>query len=500
MSNQAATEVELDAYRLELERFVAEREEEFYLHFAGHKPTLDLASVYERHPSLTDLGAVQRIGNTVSGGRNRELYRFGCEGIVGERKREVDGRVAELEATLVTGADNGTPGEAIGYRMLPPTIANSPDRARRRALEAARNRLTEEHLVPLHLDALHRVRDATQELGATSVVELYRDRFGFDLDGLAGQCEALLESTEKLYETWMDRSLRESVGVGLTEAERWDVRRWMRSTEWDTGFPADRMLPALEGTLAGLGIRLAAQENVELDIEERPTKDPRAFCVGIEVPGRVVLVIQPMGGVDDWLALFHEAGHTEHFANTSGDLLAEERLAGDNAVTEGWAALFERFVVDPSWLVRLLSFPKPSEFAQRGALQDLFFARRYAAKLLYERELYEATDPTAMASRYVELLGNALKIEPSPTDYLGDVDDHFYCTAYLRSWAFEAQISAYLRERWGNDWFTQRQAGSLLHELWELGQRPTADELLQDVTGAGIEFESVTEAIRARLS
>jgi len=82
----------------------------------------------------------------------------------------------------------------------------------------------------------------------------------------------------------------------------------------------------------------------------------------------------------------------------------------------------------------------------------------------------------------------------------GDVDDHFYCTAYLRSWAFEAQISAYLRERWGNDWFTQRQAGSLLRELWELGQRPTADELLQDVTGARIEFESVAEAIRARLT
>ena len=496
MSTQAATEVELDAYRLELERFVAEREEEFYLHFAGHKQTLDLASVYERHPSLTDLDAVQRIGNAVSGGRNRELYRFGCEGIVGERKRELDAQVAELEATLETTVD----GEPVGYRMLPPTIANSPDRAARQALEEARNRLTEEHLVPLQLEALHRVREATEDLGATSVVELYRDRFGFDLDGLAGQCEALLESTETLYETWMDRSLRESVGVGLSEAERWDIRRWMRSTEWDTGFPAGRMLPALEGTLSALGIELAAQENVELDIEERPTKDPRAFCVGIEVPGRVVLVIQPMGGVDDWLALFHEAGHTEHFANTSASLLAEERLAGDNAVTEGWAALFERFVVDPSWLTRLLSFPKPLEFAQRGALQDLYFARRYSAKLLYERELYVADDPTAMSGRYVELLGNALKIEPSPTDYVADVDDHFYCTAYLRSWGFEAQISAYLRERWGDDWFTQRQAGSLLRELWELGQRPTADELLQDVTGAGIEFESVAEAIRARLA
>ena len=30
-----------------------------------------------------------------------------------------------------------------------------------------------------------------------------------------------------------------------------------------------------------------------------------------------MLVIQPQGGPDDWYALFHEAGHTEHFAFTS---------------------------------------------------------------------------------------------------------------------------------------------------------------------------------------
>ncbi len=492
----AATELELDAYRLELERFFAEREEEYYLHFAGHKQTLELEPVYERYSSLTDVETVQRIGSAVSGSKNRELYRFGCEAIVDSRKRALAEQVAELEATLETTRD----GETIGYRMLSPTIANSPDRARRQALEEARNELSEEHLCPPLLEAHHAVREATRDLGGASVVEQYRGPFGFDLDGLADQCRALLSSTEALWESAMDRSLRETVGVGLAEAQRWDIRRWLRSTDWDVGFPADRMLPALEGTLAGLGIDLGAQSNVELDIEQRPTKDPRAFCVGIEVPGRVVLVIQPMGGVDDWFALFHEAGHTEHFAHTSATLRAEERLAGDNAVTEGWAALFERLVVDPSWLTRLLAFPKPHEFAQRGALQDLYFARRYSAKLLYERELYEADDPAAMRSRYVELLGDAVKIEPSPTDYLADVDDHFYCTAYLRSWAFETQIAMYLRERFGSDWFADRRAGSLLRELWELGQKPTADELLQDVMGERIEFASVAESIRARLA
>ena len=53
---------------------------------------------------------------------------------------------------------------------------------------------------------------------------------------------------------------------------------------------------------------------------------------------------------------------------------------------------------------------------------ELFFARRYSAKLLYELEFHRADDPATMRGRYVELLGDALKIEPSRANYLGDID------------------------------------------------------------------------------
>nr|MBA3331693.1 hypothetical protein [Actinomycetota bacterium] len=124
---------------------------------------------------------------------------------------------------------------------------------------------------------------------------------------------------------------------------------------------------------------------------------------------------------------------------------------------------------------------------------------RYCAKLLYELELHVADDPTTMKSRYVELLGDALKIEPSPTDYLADVDPGFYASSYLRSWAFEAQLRAFLREEFGNTWFARREAGSLLQELWALGQKPTAEELLKDVTGATLELAAVAERIQETL-
>ena len=72
-------------------------------------------------------------------------------------------------------------------------------------------------------------------------------------------------------------------------------------------------------------------------------------------------------------------------------------------------------------------------------------------------------------------------------------------TAYLRSWAFEAQLREFLREEYGATWFARREAGGLLRELWELGQQPTADELLKDVTGERIAMASVSARIREHL-
>jgi oligoendopeptidase F len=426
---------------------------------------------------------------------SRELWRFACEGYLGALTRRQEEDLARIEATLEATVD----GEVIPFRMLRPAIANSEDRDRRERIERVRNELTEEHLSATQLSSHQETHDAVRRLGAATYRELY-DGFEFRLDDLAAQCRALLDSTEALYEDAADKVLRTAVGVGLAEAERWDVARLFRATGWDPVFPAARMLPALEATLGELGIDLRAQANIHVDVEERPNKTPRAFCSPIEVPDKVMLVVQPIGGSSDWHALFHEAGHAEHFANTRAELAVEERRLGDSAVTEGWAMLMEHLIDDPAWLARRLDFPRPAEFAAEGAAHLLFFVRRYCAKLLYELEFHAADDLTAMRPRYVEILGGALKIEPSPTDYLGDIDAGFYVSSYLRSWAFEAQLRTYLREEFGNAWFARREAGSLLRELWGEGQRWPAEDFLRDITGATLELESVAERVREHLA
>jgi hypothetical protein len=490
MAAEAPTSRELDAFREEADRFIAELDEEYYLHFAGHKEALELEPIYERHEELTRLETARRLE-----GAPTELWRFACDGYLGALTRSHQERLARVESELEANVD----GERISYRMLRAAMANEPDRDRRERLERARLRLLEEHLTPVYLEAARIDREAVVQLGAPNYYELYR-RFGFRLDELAAQCTELLDATERTWEQAGDRLFRQRVGVGLHEARPWDVARLFRAAELDGAYPADRMVPALEATLRDLGIDLRRQDNIHLDLEQRPGKSPRAFCSPIEVPERVMLVISPIGGHDDWEALFHEAGHAEHYGHASADLSMEAKRLGDMAVTEGWAMLMQHLVDEPAWLNRRLDVPGASAIANAAATSLLYFVRRYSAKLLYEIEFFQADDPETMKPRYAELLTEALKLPANPESYLDDIDGSFYVSGYLRSWAFEAQLREFLRGEFGNDWFARADAGSLLRELWTLGQGPTAEELLRDVTGATLEMASVGERVREGLA
>ena len=61
MATDTLTSRELDAFREDADRFIAELDEEYYLHLAGHKESLELEAIYERHEELTRLETAQRL-------------------------------------------------------------------------------------------------------------------------------------------------------------------------------------------------------------------------------------------------------------------------------------------------------------------------------------------------------------------------------------------------------------------------------------------------------
>jgi hypothetical protein len=235
---------------------------------------------------------------------------------------------------------------------------------------------------------------------------------------------------------------------------------------------------------------------VVIDTERRPKKSPRAFCAPVRVPGEVYLVIAPVGGREDFAALFHEAGHTEHYAHVDASLPVEDRYLGDNSVTEGFAFLFEHLVSDPEWLHRRLGIEDPEPIVNHERASRMVFLRRYAAKLSYELELHGGGPIDGLDSIYARRLSDAVHVDWPAVSWLSDVDPFFYVARYLRAWALETHLRSGLRERFGEAWFDEAGAGAFLRELWSAGQGAAgAEGILERLGGRELDFGAVRAAL-----
>ena len=490
---------DLESYRERAERFGEELSREYYRHLAGHKPELEIEGIYDSYGDLfarDSVTALRDLAGSADGGdeerRLSYLLHFAFDGLVGMETRGEAAELAGLEASLDVDAGDGP----MPYRAVVIAQANEVDGERREALEVARNAVLEERLNPIYGRALQRAHEICRDFGWPSYTDAYAELRGIDLERLREQTGRFLEATEERYGPVLDDQLERAALPGLGELRRSDLPRFFRAAELDELFPAERLIPSFEETLAGLGIDLRAQPNVHLDTDSRPTKSPRAFCSTPRVPGEIYLVIAPTGGRDDYGSLFHEGGHTEHYANTVEELAFEFRQLGDNSVTESFAFLLENVGSDPLWLSERLGIEDSEAAVEHARAFRLVIIRRYAAKLAYELELHgPAADLGRMPARYSELLGGAVRVPWPQVSWMADVDDGFYAASYLRAWALETHWRSALRDRFGERWFSSPEAGEWLRGLWSNGQRLNADELLAETLGEELDFGRLARSI-----
>jgi len=377
------------------------------------------------------------------------------------------------------------------YQAVQHRISNEPLMERRHELYARQEAVTAKSN-DQRAERFQDMYSAARDLGFTDYTTLCDQLEDLHLAWPTEQMRTFLDRTEEVYVEHLARYLA-ALGVHQDEANVSDTLYLFRAPHFDELFPAERMIPTLRATLAGLGIDMDSQEGLELDTEPRLLKSPRAFCAPIRVPEEVKLVIKPIGGQNDYKALFHEAGHAQHAVNTAAGLPFAFKRLGDNSVTEGYAFLFDNLIRNRHWLREVLGAPEYEEYVKFSRFHKLWYLRRYGAKLLYEQELHGGVEDPA--SRYTEILGNALKVGIAPEKYLEDVDDAYYVAQYLRAWIFEVQMRDYLEREYGHAWFTKPAAGRFLMDLWRQGQRDNVVELARQMGYEGLDLEPLTEEL-----
>lgn len=465
--------------------FCAAVARERYLQGAGLKPDLALGPIFDRHRALFDLETFHEVRGMLPDDVRGEQYRrfllaFGAAGYLEDAARAHTETIAAAEAaTTITWRDR-----ELSYRSAPVAWANETDPDYRHELNE-RWREACATLNPRRAERHRAMLERAPELEHGDYVGLWDALGGLNLETLSGRMQTLLAATADVYRD----TLRDALApYELSPADAWkaDLAHVLRGVEYDTLFPARELLPMLVGTLRGLGFDLEDQRTIHLDLESRPTKSPRAFCAPLDVPDDVRLVLRPVGGHLDYETLLHEAGHAEHFANVDPALPFGFKWLGDKALTEGYAFLLHYLTTDRLWLRRQLDI-EGEEYRTFALFAKLHLVRRYAAKLLYELELQRAEEPEPLAERYADLLGEHLMVHYFPEEYLADVDDHFYAAQYLRAWTFEAQLRAYLRKEYDEEWFRSPKAGRFIRDLWREGQKYTVDDLVRFMGYEGLD-------------
>jgi hypothetical protein len=223
------------------------------------------------------------------------------------------------------------------------------------------------------------------------------------------------------------------------------------------------------------------QKNIHIDTEERPTKNPRARCYAPDPPEEVHLLIKPVGGLEDYMAFFHEAGHAQHFGNEDPALDYVERAVSTSyALTEIYSFLLEHLTQNRVWLTGVVGLPEETArgVVYHAKLAEFFLVRRYAAKLAYELDFFE--DPLEEGRNqklYASTLSAATHFVYAPQNYLNDMDSGYYSADYLRAWITEATLRRHLEVTYGEDWFAHPEAGELLRGLWATGESKENEEV-----------------------
>ncbi|HEX5800205.1 MAG TPA: hypothetical protein VFY02_08870, partial [Gaiellaceae bacterium] len=244
-------------------------------------------------------------------------------------------------------------------------------------------------------------------------------------------------------------------------------------------------VPVCVETLRQLGFDIEQERGIRLDLDDRPQKSPRACVIASDPPSVVHLITRAQGGLHDYQAFLHEAGHALHYAGVDPELpYTFRKLSRDHALTEIYSYILEAISREPGWHAEHfgLSDEQAAENAEATVFLEALLFRRYAAKLQFELAFWERFPRDGGTSDgYSERLTAATGIRYPSENFLTDMDAGFYSADYLRAWIRTAQLRAHLIAEVGADWWRRPETGERLRALFREGTRPTSEEIAERI-------------------
>ncbi len=482
----SATAVRTPAdYESRLQQYYFERSEEGRAVRVGEKEISEQAAIVAAYTDLFSRAQVEALRDAeqaASGDDRERLYRLRktCE--------------AGLVSAELTEQEDALENEILGARVT----FQSEEMPLRSA--QARLAVLESYADREALGELERVESArfnAERLALLTASEQLEGELSGELDPVARNeeekaislrqleqvlidaADATADAYGRLRDRWFDKLLGPERDTLPTNAH---VHYLRRLSPLESTYTKERSVEVCLASIQALGFDMNAIPNIRLDLEDRPQKNPRACVIASDPPEVVHLITRAQGGLADYQAFMHEAGHALHYAGVDPRLpYTFRRISRDHALTEIYSYIFEAITREPGWhaLHFGLSDAQAEENAQATLFLEALLYRRYTAKLRYELGFWSsfAEEGGRSPRDYATLLTEATGIRYDPRGYIADMDSGFYSADYLRAWIRSSQLRHHLIGELGEDWWRNAKTGDILRDLFAEGTKPTSEEI-----------------------
>jgi hypothetical protein len=472
-------------YESRLQRYLFERAEEGRAVRVGEKEVSERAEIVARYAELftrEQLEALRSAEEESAAGDERErLYRLRKTCEAGLITAELAQREDALENAILA-ARVEFQGEDLPLRTAQAKLAVLPGYEDRDELGRLANDLSAT-FNDERLDVLRAGEELEAEItDVQDPVARIEEEKGISLRELERALAAASDAATGVYTQLKDRWLERLLGPEREDVPSSSHVAYLRRlSPLESTYTKERALPVCMDTLARLGFELEDEPNIKLDLDDRPQKSPRACVIPADPPTIVHLITRAQGGLHDYQAFLHEAGHALHYAGCDPSLPYTFRnISRDHALTEIYSYIVEAISRQPGWHARYfeLSEEEAARNAEATVFMEALLFRRYAAKLQFELAFWDRFDAEGGTSEgYAERLTDATGMRYRSDAFLADMDAGFYSADYLRAWIRAAQLRAYLEREVGEEWWASRETGERLRALFLEGTKPSSEEI-----------------------
>jgi hypothetical protein len=472
-------------YESQLRRYLFERSEEGRAVRVGEKEVSERAEIVARYRDLftrEQLDALRSAEGESDDATERErLYRLRKTCEAGVVAAELAEREDALENAILA-ARVDFKGEDLPLRSAQAKLAVLTEYDDREEL----GRLSGDRSADFNDERLEVLR-VGEELeaevsGQTDAVARNEEEKGISLRELEAALAQASNRSADAYVVLRDRWFERLLGPQREQVpSSYHVAFLRRLSPLAVTYTKERAVEVCVDTAKQLGFDLENEPNIKLDLDDRPQKSPRACVIPSDPPQIVHLITRAQGGLHDYQAFLHEAGHALHYAGVDPELPYTFRnLSRDHALTEIYSYILEAITREPEWHAHYfgLSDDQARENAEATTFLEALLFRRYTAKLQFELDFWSTFDERAGSSGgYSERLTEATGIAYRADNYLADMDAGFYSADYLRAWIRSAQLRDYLVREIGGDWWRNAETGERLRALFAEGTRPSSEEI-----------------------